>query len=634
MLRSLYTGISGLQTNQRMLEVTGNNIANASTVGFKRSRVNIQESFAQTLRSASQPSDNVAGKTPMQVGLGSRVASIDRLMSQGNLELTGSISDLAIYGDGFFIVSDGVQNSYTRNGAFQLNALGKLVTASGEMVQGLTADAVGNLPDVTEAGDITVPFNQKDPAVASTSVTFRSNLNAAATDSIASLTSANNTAGVTSVSGTASDGIGGSYEITIAGDPATQAQVTGANAAAVVITGGMTLADLGVTDATAGITLQTPDGSYTIDDLSADTTVDELMARVQSQTSDISIAIVGGELQLSSAQFGAIDSAISLSDVNAGDIISQLFGGQNTTDLGLDSSITASAVLTTAAGVVMPAVDLDPAETDPLTGQVTSLEGLGGSGVTVFAADGLTAGTFNIETASTVHQTSITVYDSLGEAHTLGVDFTRSTETNTWIWEASVPEPATNLAGTSGTVSFNEDGSLAAWAFDNAESSFSFQPLGAEIVNISFDPGTAGGFDGITQTASSTTTMAVDQDGYAMGVLDSIDFLDDGTIQGVFTNGEIRKLAQVLMAEFSNAQGLSTAGASNYTETTASGTATVGLSGEGVSSILKSGYLEMSNTDLTEEFTDMIVAQRGYQAAAKIITTSDTLLEVAINLKR
>ncbi len=638
MLRSLYTGISGLLGNQQKLDVVGNNIANASTVGFKRSRVNFQESFSETLRHASEPSDNVAGKVPMQVGLGTRVASIDRIFEQGNLELTGNSTDLAVYGEGFFLVNDGVSTYYTRNGAFQIDAQGSLVTASGHQVQGLRADAGGVLPALSEIGSVVLPLGQKDEAVATTEVSFQSNLDAAGTISVASLVDQDNDAGVTSVSGTAVDGVGGTYEVTVTGEAATRSEFTGGNLAFPgALEETMTLGELGVT-LFGELSLSVDGGdALTISDLGAETTLAELMAQVEAQSSGVELSIVGGELQLARTTFG--DGAqynVTLSeDPGISDVLNQLFGlNAVTADDGVDSTLAATAVLTTTRGQVLPAVELSMGAVDPLTGQVTQIDDLGGGGVSVFAADGLSAGTFSVLTADTVHETSIVVYDSLGESHTLTVDFTRSETANEWIWEAELPAPATDLAGNSGRVTFNEDGSLASWTFDNGSSFLSFDPGNGEMVQIAFDPGTPGLLDGITQTSADFSTRALEQNGRPMGLLDSVEFMDDGRIQGVYSNGSTKVLAQILVAEFNNAQGLSAVGASNYVSTGASGAPIIGMAGTDVNSVIKSGYLEMSNTDLTSEFTEMIIAQRGFQASAKVISTSDQLLDEAIRLKR
>ncbi len=179
MMRSLFSGVSGLRNHQIRMDVIGNNIANVNTVGYKASRVAFEEAFAQLLQGASRPpgdSGNVSGGVnPVQVGLGMNIGSIDLLFTQGNIEATGVTTDLAIQGDSFFVVSDGVQNFYTRSGNFQLDANGRLVASTnGFIVQGKLAQN-GVLTDKIQ--DITLPFGQKSAAKASTEVSLAGNLN-------------------------------------------------------------------------------------------------------------------------------------------------------------------------------------------------------------------------------------------------------------------------------------------------------------------------------------------------------------------------------------------------------------------------------------------------------------------------
>jgi flagellar hook protein FlgE len=166
MMRSLFSGVSGLRNHQVRMDVIGNNISNVNTTAFKASRVTFEEAFAQTLQGASRPAgvnDNVSGGVnPIQVGLGSNIGSIDLLFTQGNLENTGNNTDLAIQGDSFFVVSDGSQRFFTRSGNFQLDATGRLVASTnGFVVQGRMAED-GVLSD--EITDIRLPFGQKSAA--------------------------------------------------------------------------------------------------------------------------------------------------------------------------------------------------------------------------------------------------------------------------------------------------------------------------------------------------------------------------------------------------------------------------------------------------------------------------------------
>ncbi|MDO9498349.1 MAG: flagellar hook-basal body complex protein [Nocardioides sp.] len=143
MLRSLFAGISGLRVNQTMLDVTGNNIANANTIGFKSSTVVFQDTLSQMLTGASGASANQGGTNPIQVGLGVQVAAVASNLLQGSAQMTGRATDLMIQGDGMFVLRDGNEQIYTRAGAFTFDETGTLVSPSGARVQGYALDAAG-----------------------------------------------------------------------------------------------------------------------------------------------------------------------------------------------------------------------------------------------------------------------------------------------------------------------------------------------------------------------------------------------------------------------------------------------------------------------------------------------------------
>lgn len=146
MLRSMYSGISGMKNFQTKLDVIGNNIANVNTYGFKKGRVTFKDTMNQTISGASGATDSKGGKNPMQVGLGSTLASIDIVDTQSSLQTTGRSLDLAIDGDGYFIVKNGNSNLYTRAGNFYLDNTGTLVNSDGMKVQ--QYDRTGNLKDI------------------------------------------------------------------------------------------------------------------------------------------------------------------------------------------------------------------------------------------------------------------------------------------------------------------------------------------------------------------------------------------------------------------------------------------------------------------------------------------------------
>ena len=177
MIGSLLNGLSGVRAHQTELSVIGSNIANINTIGYKGSRTSFEEALVITLRGGVKPKDNRGGLNPIQIGLGTTVSGIDMVFTQGSLRQTGKTTDLAIVGDGFFIVSDGEKYYYTRAGDFQFDASGRLVTSSGGyVVQGWNADAEGRIHRDAVISDITLPYERRIPAKATSKVSFTGNL--------------------------------------------------------------------------------------------------------------------------------------------------------------------------------------------------------------------------------------------------------------------------------------------------------------------------------------------------------------------------------------------------------------------------------------------------------------------------
>lgn len=179
-LRSLFSGVSALRNHQTMMDVIGNNIANVNTVGFKAGRATFSEVYAQTMSGATLPTSTTGGRNALQVGLGMAVNSLDTMFTQGNIEQTANPYDLAISGQGMFIVNQGGQTLYTRAGAFSTDANGNIVTATGAKLQGKMADATGAIPGGTRLEDLLINQDLKSLAQASTYVEYAGNLNSSA----------------------------------------------------------------------------------------------------------------------------------------------------------------------------------------------------------------------------------------------------------------------------------------------------------------------------------------------------------------------------------------------------------------------------------------------------------------------
>lgn len=177
MMRSMFSGVSGLRAHQIKMDVIGNNIANVNTIGFKSSRVTFQEIYNQTIKPSSAPS-NISGRggtNPVQIGLGVSVGSIDVLHTRGNVQRTDKATDLAIEGDGFFTVSEGANTFYTRAGNFDVDRQGNIITASGLKVLGWSRDAKGNIDTSKSPAQINLA-NLSMPPEATSKITFNGNL--------------------------------------------------------------------------------------------------------------------------------------------------------------------------------------------------------------------------------------------------------------------------------------------------------------------------------------------------------------------------------------------------------------------------------------------------------------------------
>ena len=180
MMRSLFSGVSGMQNHQTRMDVIGNNIANVNTTGFKRGRVNFQDLISQQLSGASRPNEEVGGVNPKEVGLGVMVASIDTVHTQGALQSTGINTDIAVQGNGFFVLKSGEKSFYTRAGAFGVDKDGTMVNpANGMRVQGWMAQEVDGarlINTSAQTEDLIIPIGQKIDARATTSVNYACNL--------------------------------------------------------------------------------------------------------------------------------------------------------------------------------------------------------------------------------------------------------------------------------------------------------------------------------------------------------------------------------------------------------------------------------------------------------------------------
>lgn len=546
LIKSLNSGVSGLKAFQTKMDVIGNNIANVETAGFKSSRVSFAEMMSEKLGRSGGGGDS-SPQLSNQVGLGVRVASIDRDFSQGSMQSTGRTTDLAIEGDGYFMVSDGGENLMTRAGNFVFNKDGYLVDQGGRSVQGYIADKNGNVLGGGAAEDIRVDFENVLSPKKTDNVNLAGNLNASTSTSEVQQ----------ALSGFTDDG-----------SPAK---------------GSTLLADLNQSTPDAGNFSGSMDFEFTLNDGTTETittnydettTLDDMISDVNSQLE----AAVSGMTDEAGASLALVDGLMVMRSNQMGE-----------SELGLDVTVNA-----TDGNVSVP-------------GFQTVQEG-----------------------ANNEQSMSTTVYDDLGNAHSLMVEFTQ-TNTNEWEYEAKFLDGESITSGKTGTVSFDEAGQLVS----DDKLTLAFEPGGgAAGTSFTINLGDSESGTKFTQYAGSNSAKVIGQDGYTQGELIDVAINGAGQVEGIYDNGNSQVLAQMALGQVQNNNGLETVGGGLFRATSAAGELFVDTASNFSGTAINSGSLEGSNVDLAKEFTDMITAQRAYQSSARVISTSDEMLTEAVNLKR
>lgn len=234
-------------------------------------------------------------------------------------------------------------------------------------------------------------------------------------------------------------------------------------------------------------------------------------------------------------------------------------------------------------------------------------------------------------------ESPISVYDSLGSSHLLTVNFTK-TGSNSWSYNITIPSSeiqggtGSSTTVTSGALNFDSNGQLAS---PTGPITLSVGPMadGAQAMTPKWQLEDANGNCLLTQTASASSNNASNQDGFAAGVLSTYSALPDGTVQGTFSNGQTRAIGQIAVADFANPEGLILEGNSQYAVTSASGAAVIGAAGTGGRGTITGSSVEQSNVDVAQQFSELIVYQRAYEANAKAITAFDQMEQATIAMK-
>ena len=681
MTRSLFSGVSGLKTHQSRMDVVGNNIANVNTTGFKASRMTFADTLYQTQAGASSPNGSRGGTNPKQVGLGVGVSTIDTLFTDASPSATGKNTDLALSGNGLFVVKDGTGTYYTRDGSFEFDAQGNYVLpGSGKFVQGWMADAEGNLTTTGGTTDIVIPSGQSIAPKATTKAVFANNLNASLEPSKVKSTIVTYDDGTTETTDayepTIIDEItvdGTSYKVPRSGttprywtqqvlapiwngntvDDASAVMWSSKVTSATLVPGAKSSLTLGVGTDTPksinGITSYTlrgtglTAGTYKIGDTysiaktiksaTLDTNSHEVTLKFDAGTDGITEVVVPEPTSGGAYAAGdAFTVKLAITGITAqkgdkitcenGEIITLAGnpGDPETQDVGTDYQKAVSGTVTSVNdhvgysfhGKTVKSIVLQSEDNTTIAGDISKPQ--------------------NQQTVPGSVLTLFSVFDSEGGSTDLPV-MLRKMSDNTW--QACFSDGTTSYKfmrddGVTGTATLDATNLV----FDTSGKYVS----GSGTIDVAYDSGLPANqtlsmdFSTLTQYTGSSTVHA-ENDGYAAGTLASVSVDTSGVISGTYTNGEIRSLAQVAVAQFNNAAGLTRTGGNFFQTSNNSGSANIKTASDLGCTITPSA-LEMSNVDLANEFSSMIITQRGYQANSKMITVSDEMLETLINTKR
>jgi flagellar hook protein FlgE len=557
---ALFSSLTGITANSKLLAVSGNNIANVNTTAYKKSRITFETEISQRLTTGSAPTATLGGTNPSQMGLGTRMSSITRDFSTGSLQPTGVNTDMAIEGNGFFIVNIDGGTRYTRTGNFILDRDFNLVNAHGGLVQGFGVD---DDYEVVEGllTNLSIPVGIMTIAEATRNVTFAGNFNAAG-----------DAATVGSIS--ASD--------TLYSDALATTPIVG-------------------TDALTTVYDEDGTAIYALGDVITISNVTKGGAAVSDRTFEVGPANTTG-----SDGFGTtVDDFMAFLD----DI------------LGIDTTLT--------SGTSTPGVTL-------VGGQILIESNTGQDNGLLFTASSIKNnntvpfGFTNTQDANGESiRTSFVAFDSLGTEVIVDMRFVLESKSNsgiTWRYYAnSNDDTDTDMHLGTGQLSFDTEGNLL--TVTNPSISIDRANTGAVTpldITLKFnDP-----FNTVTSLTDTPAQIAArNQDGFQIGTLEDFSVSNDGTIEGVFSNGLKRNLGRVALAVFANNNGLEEFGGSLYRPTVNSGIATVVTAGQAGSGRVIGRSLELSNVELAEEFINLISASTGFSANSRVLTTSDELIQ-------
>jgi len=637
------TALTGLRAATSDLNVTGNNIANASTVGFKQSRAEFADVYASS----------VVGGGSNAIGNGVRVSDVSQQFSQGNISFTENALDLAINGGGFFVLSDQGSQVFTRAGQFGVDDTGYITTNDGARLQGFPANTSGTVSDVL--GDLQLSTADISPRQ-TTLVDMLFNLDADATVPESIVNTAISEGSVEQASQGAANGYAAGT-IDIAGT--TYTIPASANQSASVIAGQLSAINGVSASAITRADIVIPGGSATTNQLRVNGA--EILGADITQITSAIDALPG----ITASESGGVISVVStLGDdlmftAGAG-LSADVTGAGGGGTINIDGSLTSPANQATVGGLINLTMD---AGLSISAGTTTS------AGTNLFpSVPALTlvrTNSFDPADGNTYNDaTSVTIFDSLGSRHVLSQYFVKEpaslTAPNTWsmyvqIDGENVGDPdvlAPNVATMERfTLRFFNDGTLDTANSDQLLVS-NWTPLDSDgnpagalgPITVANGAGTpipsppvSSNFvldiNGSSQFSGGFSVNELDQNGFSRGRLSSVDVSETGVIFARYSNGEALTLGRVALGSFANEQGLTPLGDSTWGQSLESGEPVIGAPRTASLGSVSSGALEDSNVELAEELVALIIAQRNFQANSRTIETANEIQQTIINLR-
>ena len=568
MMRSLYSGVAGLKTHQIRMDVIGNNIANVNTTAYKSSSMTFSELMSQTTQKASgaNATTGVGGTNAKQIGLGVKAGAINTaITTQGSAQSTGNPFDIMITGDNFFVVNNGSENFFTRDGSFYVDGAGNLaMTSTGYNVMGWGVDeTTGNIKqDTVTALRIMSAANMTYPPEATT----KANISGILDENDKDVTSANGK----TVNLNFFDARGYSY--------------------------------------TAKFTFKQSGGDKT-NEYSME------LSKLLDST--------GAEIDISKLKFGNRSQQKMETKVTL-----------NTDAYKWDGKVLKTKDSTTEVANLADIFNQDgslitPQDDAAAQKQQKALDAI----AKAYGYEGSTDEFLNLYITSTANKDKqLTIQDLLGNMMAGKTTDVLPADGSAITMEGRYFE------GT--TVVFNKDtGKLESvgGSTTNLNVNAAFSALGGNFSDVTIDLSECTNYDKKGTSTIGATSGDLDGlgTGRRLGDMIGVSIQKDGMIYASYDNGMTKLLGQIATAAFANASGLEKEGDNLYSATLNSGEFDgIGVDITAGGGYMSTGQLEMSNVDLSSEFTEMITTQRGFQANSRIITVSDTLLEELTNLKR